>query len=99
VPRKLLGLYLKDHLAGAALGLELVRRTARENKDSALGSFLADVLLPEIEEDRRTLQRLMGQVGIAPSRPKVAAAWLAENLPNLGVGAPQMTAGDVRIGF
>ena len=83
MPRKLLGLYLKDHLAGAALGLELVRRTARENKDSALGSFLADALLPEIEEDRRTLQRLMGQVGIAPSRPKVAAAWLAEKLGRL----------------
>jgi hypothetical protein len=30
---------------------------------------------------------------------RAAAAWLAENLPNLGVGAPQMTAGDVRIGF
>jgi len=83
VSRKLLGLYLNDHLAGAALGLELVRRTARENKDSALGSFLADVLLPEIEEDRRTLQRLMGQIGIAPSRPKVAAAWLAEKLARL----------------
>lgn len=83
VSRKLLGLYLNDHLAGAALGLELVRRTARENKDSALGSFLANVLLPEIEEDRRTLQRLMGQIGIAPSRPKVAAAWLAEKLGRL----------------
>jgi hypothetical protein len=83
VPRKLLGLYLNDHLAGATLGLELVRRTARENKDSELGSFLADVLFPEIEEDRRTLQRLMGQTGIAPSRPKVAAAWLAEKLGRL----------------
>jgi len=41
--------YLNDHLASATLGLELVRRTARENRDSTLGSFLADVLLPEIE--------------------------------------------------
>ena len=83
VPRKLLAVYLNDHLAGATLGLELVRRTARENRDSTLGSFLADVLLPEIEEDRRTLQRLMGQIRIAPSRPKVAAAWLAEKLGRL----------------
>ena len=83
VPRKLLAVYLNDHLAGATLGLELLRRTARENEDSALGSFLANVLLPEIEEDRRTLQRLMGQFGIAPSRPKMAAAWLAEKLARL----------------
>jgi hypothetical protein len=83
VPRKLLAVYLNDHLAGATLGLELVRRTARENRDSTLGSFLADVLLPEIEEDRRTLQRLMGQVGIPPSKPKIAAAWLAEKLGRL----------------
>ena len=83
MPRKLLAVYLNDHLAGATLGLELVRRTARENRDSTLGSFLADVLIPEIEEDRRTLQRLMGQIGIAPSRPKVAAAWLAEKLGRL----------------
>ena len=83
VHRKLLAVYLNDHLAGATLGLELVRRTARENRDSTLGSFLTDVLLPEIDEDRRTLQRLMGQIGIAPSRPKIAAAWLAEKLGRL----------------
>jgi hypothetical protein len=75
--------YLNDHLAGATLGLELVRRTARENEGNTLGTFLADVLVPEIEEDRQTLQRLIDQLGFAPSRPKVAAAWLAEKIGRL----------------
>jgi hypothetical protein len=30
---------------------------------------------------------------------RAAAAWLAENLPDLGVAAPQVTAGEVRIGL
>jgi hypothetical protein len=50
-------------LAGATLGLELVRRTAGENNGSPLGVFLAEVLIPEIIDDRET------------SAPKIAAAW------------------------
>ncbi|MGE5272900.1 MAG: hypothetical protein ACM3QU_03890 [Verrucomicrobiota bacterium] len=83
MPRRLLAVYLNDHLAGATLGLELVRRTARENEGTTLGTFLADILLPAIEEDLHALERLMGQLGISPSRPKVAAAWLAEKLGRL----------------
>ena len=30
---------------------------------------------------------------------RAAAAWLAENLPDLGVKPPQVTAGEVVIGF
>jgi hypothetical protein len=30
---------------------------------------------------------------------RAAAAWLAENLPDLGVAPPQVTAGEVIIGF
>jgi hypothetical protein len=30
---------------------------------------------------------------------RAAAAWLAENLPDLGVGAPQVNAGEVVIGW
>ena len=76
-------MYLNDHLAGATLGLELARRTARENEGNTLGTFLADALVPEIEEDRHTLQRLIDELGFAPSRPKLAAAWLAEKLGRL----------------
>jgi hypothetical protein len=35
----------------------------------------------------------------AEESSRVAAAWLAENLPDLNVAAPYITAGDVLIGF
>lgn len=81
--RRLLAVYLNDHLAGATLGVELARRTARENADSVLGTFLSDELVPEITEDRQTLERLMGRLGVTRSRPKIAAGWLVEKLGRL----------------
>jgi hypothetical protein len=83
VNRRLLAIYLNDHLAGATIGVELALRAARENAGSELGDFLRDVLHPEIREDRQTLERLMGQLGIERSRPKVAAAWAAEKVGRL----------------
>jgi len=83
VHRRLLAIYLNDHLAGATVGVELTRRAARENTGSELGVFLREVLLPEIREDRQTLERLMGWFGIARSRPKVGAAWAAEKVGRL----------------
>jgi hypothetical protein len=83
VNRRLLAIYLNDHLAGATLGMELALRAARENTGSELGNFLEEVLLPEIRDDRQTLERLMGRLGIEPSRPKVAAAWAAEKVGRL----------------
>jgi hypothetical protein len=80
VHRRLLAIYLNDHLAGATTGVELALRAARSNTGSELGDFLGDVLLPEIREDRQTLERLVGQLGIERSRPKVAAAWAPENV-------------------
>jgi hypothetical protein len=35
----------------------------------------------------------------AEESSRAAAAWLAENLPDLNVAAPYVTAGDVLIGF
>ena len=80
---RLLAIYLNDHLAGATFGLELARRAARENTGSALGTFLANVLVPEISEDRDTLRRLMAVLGVPRSAPKVAAGWAAEKLGRL----------------
>jgi hypothetical protein len=83
VNRRLLAIYLNDHLAGATVGVELALRATRENTGSELGDFLGEVLLPEIREDRQTLERLMGRLGIERSRPKVAAAWAAEKVGRL----------------
>ena len=80
--RKLLGTYLNDHLAGSTVGLELAKRARGSNKDNDYGAVLGRIVT-EIDEDRETLQRLMGAFEIKRDRPKVAIAWMAEKLGRL----------------
>ena len=80
---RLLGIYLNDHRAGATVGVELARRTARANAGTPLGAFLTGSLLPEVTEDRATLERVMETLAIPRSRPKVIAAWAAEKVGRL----------------
>ena len=79
---KYLATYLNDHLLGSTVGMELVRRAARENQGSELGDFLTG-LAREIEDDRDTLLALMGELGVKPDRLKVAAGWTTEKLGRL----------------
>jgi hypothetical protein len=80
--RKLLGIYLNDHLAGSTIGLELSRRARGSNEGTEYGDVL-ERIAREIEEDRDTLQRLMDTLGIRRDHPKVAAAWVAEKFGRL----------------
>jgi hypothetical protein len=78
-----LGIYLNDHLAGAAGGLELARRLRSSNSDDPeMGEPLARICA-EIEADRETLVRLTERLGIRrdPVKPKLAV--LAERLGRL----------------
>ena len=79
---RLLEIYFADHLAASTAGLELARRSARSNAGNATGEFLGRLVV-EIEEERQTLERLMTQLGLKPSRPKVVAAWVAEKVGGL----------------
>src|SRR5215204_3923964 len=79
---RLLEIYFADHLAASTAGLELARRSARSNAGNATGEFLRRLVI-EIEEERETLERLMTQLGLKPSRPKVVAAWVAEKVGRL----------------
>jgi sulfur carrier protein ThiS len=79
---RLLGIYLNDHLAGATVGVELVRRARRSNRGTELGRFL-DGLQIEVEEDRRTLEDVIRQLGFRPSTAKRAAAVVAERAGRL----------------
>ena len=81
-PSKYLATYLNDHLLGATLGAELVRRAAGENQGSELGAFLTG-LAGEIEDDRDTLLAVIGELGVKPDRLKVAAGWTGEKLGRL----------------
>jgi hypothetical protein len=76
-PRFGLATYLTDHLAGAAAGLQLVRRLRDANAGTDLGRVLED-LATEIEEDRGTLQDVMQRVDAAPNLVKEAGARGAE---------------------
>jgi hypothetical protein len=77
-----LAIYLNDHLAGATLGVELARRTLRENQEGELGEFLR-WLGAQIVEDRRALLALMERRGVRPSLAKSGGAWVAEKLGRL----------------
>jgi hypothetical protein len=80
--RKLLGIYLNDHLAGATVGMELSRRAAGSNKGNAYGDVLAGIAR-EIEEDRETLKGVMDRLEIGHDRVKVAAGWVGEKFGRL----------------
>jgi hypothetical protein len=59
--------------------------------------FKAYYLL-KLAEGTSTISVFEDQQG-AEESSRAAAAWLAENLPDLSVGSPYVTAGDVLMGF
>jgi hypothetical protein len=77
-----LAIYLNDHLAGATAGRELARRAARSNESTDYGPALAE-LANDIEQDRRTLLRVMDTLGIRADPVKVAAGWAGEKVGRL----------------
>lgn len=81
-PRTLLAVYLGDHLAGAVAGVELARRCRRNNASNAVGRALAEIV-PEIEEDKATLEDLMEELGVEQPRLKMAAAAVVERVGRL----------------
>lgn len=81
--RRLLGIYLNDHLAGATVGVELARRLRSSNKrDPELGAPLSETCA-EIEADRDMLRRTMERLGIRRGCIKQAAGWTGEKLGRL----------------
>jgi len=80
---KRLAIYLNDHLAGAALGVELARRLRSSNRgDSEFGPPLAEIC-GEIEADRETLIQLMERLGVERGQLKPALARMGERLGRL----------------
>lgn len=80
---RLLAIYLNDHLAGAALGVELARRLRSSNRDEdEFGPPLAEICA-EIEADRETLVRLMERLEVDRGQVKPALARLGERLGRL----------------
>jgi hypothetical protein len=63
----------------------------------AINGFKAYYLL-KIAEGTTTISVFEDEAG-AEESSRAAAAWLAENLPDMNVGAPYVTAGEVLVGF
>ena len=80
--KKLLNIYLNDHLAGAAAGLELAKRCRSSNTGTPLATFL-DGLIAEIESDKDELEDLMSQLGAPTDKLKQVAAWAGEKAGRL----------------
>jgi hypothetical protein len=78
-----LAIYLNDHWAGAAVGVELARRIHASNRgDDVFGEPLQRICR-EIEEDRATLEQAIDRLGVSRSHVKPAGAWMAEKLGRL----------------
>ena len=80
--RKLLGIYLNDHLAGSTAGVELARRAAGSNEGNEYGAFLSG-LAGEIEEDRDSLKDIMRRLEYGEDIPKKIGAWTFEKIGRL----------------
>ena len=82
-PDRLLAIYLNDHLAGAALGVELARRLRSSNRgDAEFGEPLARICA-EIEADRETLIRVMERLGVERKNLKPTLAVVGERIGRL----------------
>ena len=82
INRKLLGIYLNDHLAGSTVGMEVARRAARSNKGTGYGAFLRK-LAKEIEQDREGLKDMMSRLEFGEDIPKKLGAWAFEKVGRL----------------
>ncbi len=82
IERRLLAIYLNDHLAGATGGVELARRARSSNRGTRWGEALEQVCA-EIEADRATLEGVMQRLAIKRNTAKIAGAWSAEKLGRL----------------
>ncbi|MER6472353.1 hypothetical protein [Streptomyces collinus] len=80
--KRLLGIYLNDHLAGATAGVLRSAHLARTTRGSALGQAIGPIAA-EIAQDRATLLGIMQDLDMPVRRYKVCAGWAGEKLARL----------------
>jgi len=77
-----LGVYLNDHLAGSAAGLELAEKLRDNNQGTELGKVMV-ALHTDLEHDRAALEELMGQLEVPRHPVKDAAGRVLERVSRL----------------
>ena len=88
---ELLGVYLNDHLAGSAAGLELAEKLRDQNQGTELGKLMG-ALHRDIAQDKGTLEELMAHLEVERHQVKEAAGWALEKLSRLRLN-PVITGG------
>jgi hypothetical protein len=79
---RLLRIYLHDHLAGAAGGVDLARRIADNHQDTPYAAALGR-LADEVEQDRDGLQQVLKSLDMPDHHVHEAFAWMAEKVARL----------------
>lgn len=82
IDRRLLGLYLKDHLAGATAGVQRIQRMARAYASTPIGAPLDD-LARQLTEDRDQLLQVIDALHMRPGHLRSTLAAIAERLGRL----------------
>ncbi|MBF4138109.1 MULTISPECIES: hypothetical protein [Streptomyces] len=90
----LLAVYLNDHLAGAAAGVELLRRAARGGRDQEASRQLHD-LADEVTEDRAALMEIMRELDIRPRRSRIVLGLLGERAGRLKTNGHLLSRSDL----
>jgi hypothetical protein len=80
--RKLLAIYLNDHLAGSVVGDKLAKRVARQNEGNEYGRKVGEIAR-EIREDQATLLDIMRRAGVRRKQIRLAMARVAEPVTRL----------------
>ena len=76
-----LHIYLNDHLGGSKFGISLARRIAKSSEGNTGRVF--EEVADEIEEDRKTLRKIMDELGIRKGGVKRAFAAVGEKLSRM----------------
>jgi hypothetical protein len=87
-----LATYLHNHLAGAALAVDLLDSMRRRYSGDPLGDF-AGSMLAEIKADREVLQGIADRVGAGSSHLKDWSAWVTEKVSRLKLGGDPESLG------
>jgi hypothetical protein len=77
--------YLNDHLGGAQIAIQVLEAMRDQHDDPRFRDF-ANELLPEIQDDDRTLRSIAEKIGSGPSAAKQAGGWLLEKIARLKLG-------------
>jgi hypothetical protein len=91
-----LGTYLNDHVAGAVSALELIEHIIQGHAGMSIGQTLVD-LKPEIEADRRELERIVTRITGGESATRKMVGWLGERVAQLKLRTDDPADGSFRL--